>query len=193
MLERVWKVQCEASLRNTGKQRRFPVTERLNEIFHAKRLRGTELYHESQTLATAIDDLVVQDGVDIFQSAAAKRMIIRLCGIESALGPVTSEATLDRADWRLAELLELYAKEGESTRPRVETLRRSLSKQDRLKKRLVRALKKWPHSSDISFEVMCKNIEYEEEDLRVIGANLGIGGTSHVSGLGGPHLDPISA
>ena len=59
------------------------------------------------------DDMALRDGIDIlniiFRSAAAERLIRRLCGIELALRPVTSEATICLANWQAADELELRA------------------------------------------------------------------------------------
>ena len=56
-------------------------------------------------MAATIDDMALRDQIDIFHSAAAERLIRRPGGIELALCPVTSEATLCRANWEaVAEL-----------------------------------------------------------------------------------------
>ena len=50
--------------------------------------------------------MVLRDKINMFRSAAAERLIRRLCGIELALRPVTSAATFNSAIWEAAAELE---------------------------------------------------------------------------------------
>jgi hypothetical protein len=77
------------------------------QLFSRKGLLQTEIYREASHLAKVLDDLVFHDKMSIFQTRGMFRIIRRLCGIEVALGPVTSEATLSRANWRAADAFEL--------------------------------------------------------------------------------------
>jgi hypothetical protein len=79
----------------------------MRQLFTRKGLLKTGIYREASHLANTIDDLALHDKINIFESRAAFRMISRLCGIEVALDPVTSKATLSRANWRAAEEFEL--------------------------------------------------------------------------------------
>jgi hypothetical protein len=94
----------------SAKPHGYPVADRVKQVFSRKGLLQTEIYLEARRLATTIDDLVLRDKQDIFQGPYAKgalRIISRLCGINVALGPVTREATLSRANWRAAEEFDL--------------------------------------------------------------------------------------
>ena len=87
---------------------RRPVTKRIARLFRSKGIAQTEftsLYREALCLAGSIDDMMLFDGIDVTRSAGAMRLIRRLCGIEHALIPVTSEATLCLANWQVADEL----------------------------------------------------------------------------------------
>jgi hypothetical protein len=119
--------------------RGFPVADRVTQLFSRKGLLQTEIYREASLLAKTIDDLVLRDGHNIFQSRGALRIISRLCGIDVALGPVTSEATLSRANWRAADEFELPIDDNTADLEAVGRLaiaeaRRSLSSKRRLER-----------------------------------------------------------
>jgi hypothetical protein len=125
---------------------RRPVTKRIERLFRSKGIAQTEftsLYREALCLAGSIDDMMLFDGIDVTRSAGAMRLIRRLCGIEHALIPVTSEATLCLANWQVADELELPTDTAACTvgmHSRDEAQRRA-----RRGERLERILKKWPN------------------------------------------------
>ena len=65
-------------------------------LFGVKGLLDTALYREVRNIACALDDLRSGDGLDIFGSLGAERLVRYLYGIGLALGPVTSEALVER-------------------------------------------------------------------------------------------------
>jgi hypothetical protein len=118
----------------------YPVADRMRRLFGEKDLLRTEIYREASLLARILDDMVLRDKVDIFQSQGAYRIISRLCGIELALRPVTSEATLSRANWDAADALELptdIAANAVGLLARAEA-RKRLSSRRRLEERVVK-------------------------------------------------------
>ena len=125
---------------------RRPVTKRIARLFRSKGIAQTEftsLYREALCLAGSIDDMMLFDGIDVTRSAGAMRLIRRLCGIEHALIPVTSEATLCLANWQVADELELPTDTAAclvGMHSRDEAQRRA-----RRGERLERILKKWPN------------------------------------------------
>ena len=130
----------------------YPVARRVERLFLEKNILKAEVYREASFLAKMIDDLALRDKVDIFRSTAAARMIRRLCGIEFALRPVTSEATLFRANWHAADELELpidTATDIVGTLAIAEARRRISAR-----RRLTRVLKKWRKPYGQAFSVM---------------------------------------
>ena len=127
-------------------EERRPVTKRIARLFRSKGIAQTEftsLYREALCLAGSIDDMMLFDGIDVTRSAGAMRLIRRLCGIEHALIPVTSEATLCLANWQVADELELPTDTAAcpvGMHSRDEAQRRA-----RRGERLERILKKWPN------------------------------------------------
>ena len=125
---------------------RRPVTKRIARLFRSKGIAQTEftsLYREALCLAGSIDDMMLFDGIDVTRSAGAIRLIRRLCGIEHALIPVTSEATLCLANWQVADELELPTDTAAcpvGMHSRDEAQRRA-----RRGENLRRILKKWPN------------------------------------------------
>ena len=123
---------------------RRPVTKRIARLFRSKGIAQTEftsLYREALCLAGSIDDMMLFDGIDVTRSAGAMRLIRRLCGIEHALIPVTSEATLCLANWQVADELPTgTAAYTVGMHSRDEAQRRA-----RRGENLRRILKKWPN------------------------------------------------
>ena len=92
-----------------GTGERWPIATRIERLFRSKGILQddfTSLYREAACLAATIDDMVLRDKINMFRSAAAERLIRRLCGIELALRPVTSAVTLNFALWEAAAELE---------------------------------------------------------------------------------------
>jgi hypothetical protein len=87
--------------------------EYIERIFEKKGLIDTytELYRETRLLANCLDDLVIRDAIDFLQSKAVERIARFLFGMELALRPVTSEATLDRANWAAVKVLQMESED----------------------------------------------------------------------------------
>ena len=72
-----------------------------------KGLIDMEFYLETRFWATVLDDLVIRDSIDFMRSSTVERVSRFLFAMELALRPVTSEATLERADWEALKVLQL--------------------------------------------------------------------------------------
>ena len=80
-------------------------------------LLKTALYGECSRLASTIDNLVYNDSCEVFNSVGVERMCRRLYGCELALKEVTSSNTLNKAEWALADELDLNTVEGVGYQP----------------------------------------------------------------------------
>ena len=81
--------------------------EHFDRIFTMKGLIDMEFYLETRLWATVLDDLVIRDSIDFMRSSTVERVSRFLFAMELALRPVTSEATLERADWEALKVLQL--------------------------------------------------------------------------------------
>ena len=81
--------------------------EHFERIFTMKGLIDMEFYLETRLWATVLDDLVIRDSVDFMRSSTVERVSRFLFAMEFALRPVTSEATLERANWEALKVLQL--------------------------------------------------------------------------------------
>ena len=81
--------------------------EHFDRIFTMKGLIDMEFYLETRFWATVLDDLVIRDSIDFMRSSTVERVSRFLFAMEFALRPVTSEATLERADWEALKVLQL--------------------------------------------------------------------------------------
>ena len=80
-------------------------------IFKSDIHASQELSRDTMRWSSLLDDLVIRDKVDFRRSTGLERVTRRLCGIELALGPVTSEETFHLANWKAAEAVELPIEE----------------------------------------------------------------------------------
>jgi hypothetical protein len=149
-----------------GTTGRWPVAERIRCLFSEKGLLQTGIYREANNLAKTIDDLVLQDKVDVFRSQGVVRLIRGLCGIELALRPVTSAANLDCANWQAAA--ELEPPMDSPAEVHLKAARVEVSKRQTKRARLKRLLKKWGKPHGAYFELMTRDIDYDEEDLQLV-------------------------
>ena len=85
--------------------------------FSQRSLLKTALYGECSRLASTIDNLVYNDSCEVFNSVGVERMCRRLYGCELALKDVTSQNTLSKAEWALADELDLNTVEGIGYQP----------------------------------------------------------------------------
>ena len=86
-------------------------------LFQSKGLLKSALYGEIGRLASSIDNMLYDDSFEVFNSLAVERMCRRLYGCELALLEVTSQNTLHKADWSLADELDLNTVEGAGYMP----------------------------------------------------------------------------
>ena len=81
--------------------------EHFERIFTMKGLIDMEFYLETMFWAIVLDDLVIRDSIDFMRSSTVERVSRFLFAMELALRPVTSVATLERADWEALKVLQL--------------------------------------------------------------------------------------
>jgi len=81
--------------------------EHFERIFTMKGLIDMEFYLETRFWAIVLDDLVIRDSIDFMRSSTVERVSRFLFAMELALRPVTSVATLERADWEALKVLQL--------------------------------------------------------------------------------------
>ena len=81
--------------------------EHFERIFTMKGLIDMEFCLETRFWAIVLDDLVIRDSIDFMRSSTVERVSRFLFAMELALRPVTSEATLERADWEALKVLQL--------------------------------------------------------------------------------------
>ena len=131
-------------------------------MFRVKWLIDTELYQEARFWASVLDDLmedfmeelprvVFPDKVAYVQSRAVERITRFLFGMELALRPVISAATLDRANWGALRALDLG---GDGTRAEFDRsagISKALREARKLasrRKRMNKFARKWHGSSE---------------------------------------------
>lgn len=85
--------------------------------FSQRGILKTALYGECSRLASTIDNLVYNDSCEVFNSVGVERMCRRLYGCELALKEVTSQNTMSKAEWALADELDLNTVEGVGYQP----------------------------------------------------------------------------
>ena len=89
---------------------------------------------------------MIRDKIDAFRCRGAERILRRLLAITLTLRPVTSAANLDRADWKVAEVIDLPI---ESVRPDLKGLRRARAEASKRGahrvrlQRIAQKVKKW--------------------------------------------------
>ena len=162
--------------------------EYFKRLFHSKgitsegpdRVRNV-LYYETRILASALDDLVIRDKIDAFRCRGAERILRRLLAITLALRPVTSAANLDRADWKVAEVIDLPI---ESVRPDLKGLRRARAEASKRVahrvrlQRIAQKVKKWGKPFGAYFNTLVSGCsDHDVEQVRKIAFGNSNGGT----------------
>ena len=72
-------------------------------FFSTRSLLRTQLYQDTIRIASAIDNMLFDDNMDLFNSIAVERFCRRLYGVEMALKTVQNSNQLSKADWSLSD------------------------------------------------------------------------------------------
>jgi hypothetical protein len=117
-----------------------------------------DLIRDVMRWSSLLDDLVMRDKVDFLSSTAVELVVRRLCGVELALGPVNSEATLYRANWKAAEAVELPIEDAAFHAP----IRRACAEATKAtarRNRLQKLSKKFAGVGALTWSALCTKME----------------------------------
>ena len=105
-------------------------------FFMSRGLQKTQLCTDTVRIASSIDNLLFDDSIDLFNSTAVERLCRRLYGVEIAIKDVTNQNNLSKADWTMADELDLNNVEGSGFAPEnaLEEVRKRLERKANVSK-----------------------------------------------------------
>ena len=105
-------------------------------FFNTRGLQKTPLCTDTVRIASTIDNLLFDDSIDLFNSTAVERLCRRLYGVEIAIKDVTNQNNLSKADWTMADELDLNNVEGSGFAPEnaLEEVRKRLERKANVSK-----------------------------------------------------------
>ena len=86
-------------------------------FFSHRGLQKTQLHNDTMRIASTIDNLLFDDTIDLFNSSPVERLGRRLYGVEIAIKDVSNKNNPGKADWSIADELDLNNVEGNGFAP----------------------------------------------------------------------------
>ena len=82
-------------------------TSYFENFFRERNLSKDRICSDTIRIASSIDELFFEDGCDVMNSLACERLLRRLLGVETALRDLNGANSLSRADWTVADELDI--------------------------------------------------------------------------------------